>query len=267
MCGERCGLSWADWIAVMTDSNHSLEKLKIWLGFAKTVIISGAVAIIIVVLNNKITTLQLELEDRRAQQELEIEAQQTKRELDLQRLEIENGYLAQFVQEALGENLERRKRFAQYFAFLTAEDAARARWLSYLDQVQGEIGETSEVLSLRIAELEDALAEAEVDDQTVNSLRAEIRRLESEVTSAAPRVSANYVALDIAILESMRNCRRELGITEEEVELWTSNPDLYIDNRRAAGFRDCFSREQDRFFNSYTGIIDSLPGVEPTLAQ
>ena len=136
----------------MTETDRGLEKLSAWLGFWKTLIVSGGVVILGAALNHQITALQLNLEDRRAGQALSIEAERTKRDLDLRRLEIENEYLAQFVQEALGENLERRRRFAQYFALLTREDASRERWEEYLAQVESEFGRTTVELNDRIAE-------------------------------------------------------------------------------------------------------------------
>jgi hypothetical protein len=108
-------------------------KLKIWLDFAKwfvsSVVIAGTISIMTAVITarEKTTDIQLKIESQ------------------------EQAYLTQFLEQALDSDLEKRRRFAQYFAELTISDKYQQRWNRYLQVIENEIeAKNTEINSLEI---------------------------------------------------------------------------------------------------------------------
>ena len=96
------------------------ERLRLWLNFWKwliaTVVVTGGIAIA--------TTM---IDARHKDMELRIRINQEEKE-----------YLTSFLEQALDDNLEKRHRFAQYFANVTTSEEYRAGWQRYLGLVSKE---------------------------------------------------------------------------------------------------------------------------------
>lgn len=76
-------------------------------------------------LQDKKHTNALALEEKRFEHSSALELRQTS-----------NAYLKDFLTEALGDNLERRAKFAEYFATMTEDNDLRQRWETYHNRVE-----------------------------------------------------------------------------------------------------------------------------------
>ena len=149
------------------------EKLKLYLDFAKFFLASVVVALVTFWVNSG-------FKDR----EIAIKEQE---------------YLAQFKNDALSEDIELRRRLAEYFSKVTVSLDARERWIEYLSLLEGKLSEQKET-EARIALLETRLAEKTVDsnDQEIAKVRSELEterlkaaQLERELTNARTSTNAS----------------------------------------------------------------------------
>ena len=103
----------------MTDA-----RLKLWIDFWKwflsAIVVTGGIGI---------TTALVSKKEKETQLELSI-------------LKEEKAYLTSFLDRALDNNLEQRRRFAQYFAALTITDSFRRGWKEYLTAIDEEVKQT-----------------------------------------------------------------------------------------------------------------------------
>ena len=86
------------------------DRLKIWLGFWKwlvsAVVITGGIAWATIIINAKHKDTELEIQKNRE----------------------EATYLSSFLERALDDNLEKRYRFAQYFAHVSTPGGYKDGW-------------------------------------------------------------------------------------------------------------------------------------------
>lgn len=142
----------------MTGKKMTDERLKLWLGFWKfllsSVVISGGIAIATTIMTAREKATQLEIQVNKQEQE----------------------YLTSFLEKAMDDNLEKRRRFAQYFAALTTPGPFKEGWIKYLEGVEKEVSRTEK----RVDELERNLggkkgAALDQAKQELAELRAELR--------------------------------------------------------------------------------------------
>ena len=93
-----------------------LEKLRLKYNFWKFVLGSVVVVVISLVLNHQIKTRELEITQRQNDQ----------------------NFLTEFIDRGLDDNLEKRIRFAQYFASLTLSKEQRDLWDEYYKDLKTE---------------------------------------------------------------------------------------------------------------------------------
>ena len=97
------------------------ERLRIWLGFWKwflsTIVVTGGIAWATTIIN----------------------AKQKDTELRIKINQEEKAYLTSFLERAMDDNLEKRFRFAQYFASVTTSDDYKKGWQDYLTAVEAEL--------------------------------------------------------------------------------------------------------------------------------
>lgn len=150
-----------------------IEKLKLYLDFAKFFLASVVVALVTFWVNSG-------FKDR----EIAIKEQE---------------YLAQFKDDALSEDIELRRRLAEYFSKVTVSLDARERWVEYLGLLEGKLSEQKQT-EARIALLESQLADetVEVDAQEIARVRNELEterlkaaQLERELTNARTSTNAS----------------------------------------------------------------------------
>jgi hypothetical protein len=117
-----------------TEPKSSYEQLRIWLSFAKFVLGTVTVGLITTWVNAEIQEKRLEFEVRSK----------------------ENSFIAQFVDNALDENLEKRRDFAEYFVRLAPTVESRMRWTEYRDYADAlviEAQQKAEKIAVREREL------------------------------------------------------------------------------------------------------------------
>lgn len=142
------------------------ERLKLWLNFLKwvlsSVVITGGIGIATVVLDAK-----------RQETELQIKVN-----------EQEKNYLTSFLERALDDNLEKRHRFAQYFAALTQSDTYKKGWENYLDKIKVELAKTRSKLEAIEGTLQEKSGEdLERAQDEIAELRAQLKTRASLYTS------------------------------------------------------------------------------------
>src|SRR5438067_1975940 len=99
---------------------EQLKRLDLWLGFWKFVLGSFVLALLTSVLNYQIQW----------------------RTVTIKAKEQEKEYVKSFITQAMDDNLEKRVRFAQYFAALLKEG-----WVEYHDQLSQELAEQNAQLT------------------------------------------------------------------------------------------------------------------------
>ena len=160
------------------------ERLKIWLGFWKfilsSVVISGGIAIATTIMTAKEKATALEIQVNKQEQE----------------------YLTRFLENAMDDNLEKRRRFAQYFSSLTTPGPFKDGWINYLKIVEEEVDKTSK----RVDELERNLdnkkgPELEQAKQELTELRAELRA--SKIREISRPMILKQVPFDKIIAEDI----------------------------------------------------------------
>lgn len=112
-------------------SDLSSEKLIIWLNFWKFIITTLIVGVVTTIVNWQIQLYELKLERQKREQD----------------------YIAQFLQQAMDENLDKRLRFAHYFSKLTLSADMNQLWNTYYNDLQGQELATKE----RITYLQEKL--------------------------------------------------------------------------------------------------------------
>ncbi len=108
--------------------------------------------------------------------------------IELETINKENEFIAQFVDKALDEKLEKRRDFAEYFVRLAPTSESKGRWESYRDftlelineaeRKEGTIVETEREL----AGLRMELQQARLAQENVSSLTETIAELEAQLS-------------------------------------------------------------------------------------
>jgi hypothetical protein len=153
--------------AEMEDKELQLEKLKIWLGFWKFLLGTVVIGLVTTSVNWQIQWYQLKQE-------------REKREQD---------YLAQFIAQALDENLEKRLRFAHYFSQLTLTHDAKDRWSTYYQDLLLEaLGQTERRAIL--IEQRDNLSQkpnpSAEDKKALEILEIKIKEIDEDLPTTNP---------------------------------------------------------------------------------
>ena len=185
-----------------------LKRYEARLNFWKAIVISGVVALLIAGLNHQISL-----------RELNIEQEKTTRTLDREKQKTENAYLAQFLTEALGDNLERRVRFAHYFYTLTDDGKVRDRWKIYYDQLNDEFVVIQKKIQERDEELTMAKAETDVNKEKVAKLEAEIARLKADIRPSKDIRQTFIPRLNRTKFPNTKEGERELEDFENELKI------------------------------------------------
>ena len=149
------------------------------------------------------------LEDKKFSNSLKLEESKFDFSSALELRQTSNAYLKDFLNEALGDNLERRVKFAEYFATMTEDDGLRSRWTNYHNRVNKiflkKIEEektksrekTEEASRLAASKLREAVLLAKIEELENES--EERSNLENELASV--RGSAISSAEIIATLQ------------------------------------------------------------------
>ena len=117
------------------------ERLRTWLSFWKwlisAVVVTGGISIVSLMIN----------------------AEHKATELEIRTIQMEKEYLTQFLQEAVSDNLERRRKFAEYLSILSTTERFRERWSQYLAKIEDEQNSVEKEISELISELKTQTGE------------------------------------------------------------------------------------------------------------
>ena len=153
---------------------------------------------------------EVALEDKKFSNSLKLEKRKFDFSSALELRKTSNAYLKDFLNEALGDNLERRVKFAEYFATMTEDNGLRARWEAYHNRVEltlleklaeekaKEIEKTAE--ASKLVESREREADLLSKIETLEEESEERRKLESDLVMV--REEATKSAAMIATLQS-----------------------------------------------------------------
>lgn len=151
----------------MEDKEYQLEKIKTWLNFWQFLLGTIVIGFATTVVNWQIQWYQLQQEREKREQE----------------------YLAQFIEQALDENLAKRLRFAQYFSQLNLADDAKERWSSYykdlLVEALGQKGRREIYIGQRQS-LTDKGKLTPQESQALERINLKIQELEEDIPANTP---------------------------------------------------------------------------------
>lgn len=140
------------------------KRFKQWIGFTKFLAGTVVLGLVTAFINREIQS----------------------REVALQELQ----HLGAFVEHALTENVGTRRRFAQYFAYVTHSDELRARWEEYLHVIDEDYAATQNEKIEKVkreGELRKALAEGKRVEAELGRVRTEISALTAELETQPAR--------------------------------------------------------------------------------
>ena len=152
--------------------NICVEKLKIWVGFAKFILGTVAVGGATVYLNAEIQSQTLKSEERKFNQRLELD-----------KLKNEQQALGRYVGLALDKDLQKRIRFAHYFSTLTSSKELKSKWDIYLAALRKEANQVKRTLAKKTEQIVVQRPQAKTLEQkaTIIALSKDIKRLSSQL--------------------------------------------------------------------------------------
>lgn len=154
------------------------------------------------------------LEDKKFTNSLKLEKRKFEFSSALELRQTSNAYLKDFLNEALGDNLERRVKFAEYFATMTEDDVLRARWETYHKRVEKtfrgklederskEIEKTAEVSKLvesrvRAADLVSKIETLEEKSVERKKLKIDLVKVREEAKNTAAMIATLHSKIEI----------------------------------------------------------------------
>jgi len=148
-------------------SDMSNERLVIWLNFWKFAVGTVAVGVITSVINWQIQIYQLQLDRQKREQD----------------------YVAQFLEQAMDENLEKRLRFAHYFSRLTLSRDTNILWTRYHQDLQSQaLDAQAKIRDLRYQReaLQSKSNLSDEEERQITLLEAQIETLEKDFPGNTP---------------------------------------------------------------------------------
>jgi hypothetical protein len=149
-----------------------LERLKV---YGKVVIVFLTVGLGtfgVAFINKTIQDRQLAQQD--LVNEANLDLQQKKAEAELRQSEMK--YLGDYLKFALEDDINRRLRFAEYFAALTTSDDLQRKWEAYRRKLEVYLEEAQE------AQQELYLAQSEGNSKKIEELEYKIEKLQAKIS-------------------------------------------------------------------------------------
>lgn len=113
----------------ITKDEIELRKYEAKLSLWRTGIIGGIVAIMTAMISGFASVY---VSSQETKKEIELQVMKSQHELQLKLVQVENDYVARFMQNALAENVATRLRFAQYMSIVSpGNEEQRKRWMEY----------------------------------------------------------------------------------------------------------------------------------------
>lgn len=177
----------------------AIERLRVFGNVITVVITVGVGTFGVAWMNADYQERQLKQQAQQNEAALALEQERTLAEIR----KAEMGYLGAYVEYALEERVEKRIRFAEYFATLTVSEELGHRWMSYRDQLRGA-QESERALAQQIVE---AAARGEVERAA--DLNVKWSDLVSSTDQFRPPTEAEYEARYPSIRTSELDLARE----------------------------------------------------------
>ncbi|MCS0218832.1 hypothetical protein [Vibrio alginolyticus] len=156
-----------------------IERLKIWLGFAKFFLGTFAIGVIATLINWQIqnrTLEQEELAQRKALQHAEMDS------------------MGKWLEKVSVPDIESRRRLAQYFSHVLISDQLRARWTAYYEVIDGEYQEI--LKEKKQLELKLSKSDPEDNEEEFKFLKSRYEAVNASIRAVEP----NYGALSSVVL-------------------------------------------------------------------
>lgn len=216
------------------------EKLKIWLGFWKFILGTVALGIISAILNWQYQNKQLEQEKVRQ----------------------ESDFVAQFLNNALDKDLEKRRDFAEYFFRVSPTADARERWKKYQEYITSQMSSANKYQD-EIESLKHQIAKIKTNSQKNDSNKTQIlndltKKLEIKQRDLASIRSENFeMEQSYLELKYINQHIKKYGEKDAAKLLFTSKFDRdgsgLIDKERELNSITCRDWEMSDNFLPYRG--------------
>lgn len=141
-----------------------IERLKIWLGFAKFFLGTFAIGLIATLINWQIqnrTLEQEELAQRKALQHAEMDS------------------MGKWLEKASVPDIESRRRLAQYFSHVLVSEQLRTRWTAYYEVIDGEYQE--KLREKKQLELKLSKVDPEENQEEFNLLKSQFEAVNASL--------------------------------------------------------------------------------------
>lgn len=177
------------------------DRLKIWLGFWQTIVISGAVAIVLTVapalISSQIQNRELEIKSREEATRLEIATNKSNSDIAIEQARLDSElkeklidqeieYVMKFLDKATSQNPEERYRLTFTLHSLTLDPNYKEGWGILLTEAKREREAKQAELNEKLAAVESA------PDEKKGTLNIEIAKLQQELT-LRPRTQSEGV--------------------------------------------------------------------------
>lgn len=148
-----------------------VDRLKIYGNIATVIITVGLGTLGVAIINSAIQGRQLE--QQRLESMAQVDLQERKAEADRRQAEMK--YLGEYLTFALEDDVNKRIRFAEYFAYLTISEDIQKKWAEYHKNLESKKAQFIE------AEAKLEVAREAKDDETVIALQFEVAALKSQL--------------------------------------------------------------------------------------
>ena len=194
-----------------------LERIKVYSKIVGLLITVGLGTFGVAIVNQSIQ--QRQLDQQKEQNDAQLKLQIEKARADRQKEEM--AYLGEYLNFALEKDVNRRIRFAEYFAALTVSEELQPRWKEYLGTLKSTV-EEQQFLSTKLE-----AARAEGDEPKLALIGTELAHLRSKVEDLGPRDKIQYMPPRPQFFPPNNKRREELfGKFEWEAAPTSRNPSL-----------------------------------------
>jgi hypothetical protein len=112
----------------LTEAEIELKKYEARMALWRTGVLGGLATILVAIVSGLGTVIVSSLETTK---ELHIQELRLNHELRLNDIKVSNNFVISFLETALDDNIERRRRFSEYLSIMAASSEQRERWKEY----------------------------------------------------------------------------------------------------------------------------------------
>lgn len=214
------------------------ERLKIWLRFCSTILISGGVAALSLWINSQFQQKELELAENENKARLTLDKNEKDAAIREKRLNLEQNYVTTFLERATEENVENRFRFTRYLSTLTLDPELKAGWSVLFADAEKERAEAKKRLE-------------ELEGQTTEEALAEAAILQRELqASRNSSVNVRIISTELSMIQKNAPCPEDT----EMVISASETPYLKADYIKWTDFRKDFEIIKSKYGTVFYSI-------------